>query len=87
MSANHNPKGSIGFNYCTVGKVEPNGMQNNQLGAGVVGTPAGQPGRDPLQKGSSQKVISANISELRHSDYPQKQAIAIAMSEAGKSRK
>lgn len=41
----------------------------------------------PLQKGKSDKVISSNISELVHSDYPQKQAIAIAMNKAGKSRK
>lgn len=41
----------------------------------------------PLKKGKSQKVISRNISELRHSGYPQRQAIAIAMSKAGKSRK
>lgn len=41
----------------------------------------------PLKKGSSQKTVSSNISELRHSGYPQKQAIAIAMSEAGKSYK
>lgn len=38
----------------------------------------------PLKKGRSQKVISANISELRHSGYPQRQAIAIAMSKAKK---
>ena len=41
----------------------------------------------PLKKGKSKKVISENIRELMHSGRPQKQAIAIAMSEAGKSRK
>jgi hypothetical protein len=41
----------------------------------------------PLKRGSSKKVISANIRELRHSGRPQRQAIAIAMEKAGKSRK
>lgn len=41
----------------------------------------------PLMHGSSKGVISANISELRHSGYPEKQAIAIAMDKAGKSNK
>lgn len=40
----------------------------------------------PLAKGRSKKVVSANIRELIHSGRPQKQAVAIAMSEAGLSR-
>jgi len=40
----------------------------------------------PLKKGKSKKVISENISELRRSGRPEKQSIAIAMSEAGKSK-
>jgi hypothetical protein len=40
----------------------------------------------PLKKGSSKKVVSANIRELMASGRPQKQAVAIAMSEAGMSR-
>jgi hypothetical protein len=41
----------------------------------------------PLKKGKSKKVISQNIRAEMHSGKPQKQAIAIAMSKAGKSRK
>lgn len=41
----------------------------------------------PLKKGKSRKTISSNIRELRHSGRPQKQAIAIAMKKAGKSRR
>ena len=40
----------------------------------------------PLKKGSSKKVISSNIKTEMHAGKPQKQAIAIAMSKAGKSR-
>jgi len=40
----------------------------------------------PLKRGKSKKVISENISELRHSGKPQDQAIAIAMDKAGKSK-
>jgi len=41
----------------------------------------------PLKKGSRPTIVSENIRELRHSGYPQKQAVAIAMDKAGKSKK
>jgi hypothetical protein len=40
----------------------------------------------PLEKGSSQETISHNIATERHAGAPEKQAIAIAMNKAGKSR-
>lgn len=36
----------------------------------------------PLKEGSSKETMSENISELRHSGYPEKQAVAIAYSKA-----
>lgn len=38
-------------------------------------------------KGSSKEVISSNIAELRKSGRPEKQAIAIAFSQARKGKK
>lgn len=39
----------------------------------------------PLKKGSSNKVVGENISELMKTGRPQKQSEAIALKEAGKS--
>lgn len=41
----------------------------------------------PLMKGSSNKIIGENIKREIHAGKPRKQAIAIAMSKAGKSQK
>ena len=41
----------------------------------------------PLKRGKSNKVVSANVSELVKSGRPQKQAVAIALRQAGRAKK
>lgn len=38
----------------------------------------------PLLKGDSNDIVSSNVRELRNSGYPEQQAVAIALNQAGR---
>ncbi len=41
----------------------------------------------PLKKGKTDSIISSNIKKLKGEKYPQDQAVAVAMSQAGKKKR
>jgi hypothetical protein len=41
----------------------------------------------PLKKGKSKKVVSTNIKEMMDAGYPQKQAVAASLRQAGVPKK
>jgi len=62
---------------------QPGGIKGF-LGLGARENPVSKRTRssNPLQRGSSRDVISANIRKLRREGYPQQQAVAIALNQA-----
>ena len=40
----------------------------------------------PMKKGSSSKVVSSNIKREMKAGYPQKQAVAMSLAKAGKTK-
>ena len=57
----------------------------HQGASAFLNTPSQFPKDNPLKKGTSRETVSSNISEMRASGYPQKQAVAASLSQARSS--
>lgn len=77
-----------GYKWGEHGHVYPSraGAERQAAAAHAHGFHGDEATIDPLSPGSSREAVGGNISELVHSGYPQKQAVAIAMRKAGKSK-
>lgn len=77
---------ALGFVICNTSTKSSTSDSEKPKRTVTAGKRRSRKGKMPLKKGKSKKVVSANIRELMKTGRPQKQAVAIAMSTARKSK-